>query len=58
MSDPSGQASGVSGHGREQAGGPAAPRRPRWVLVSVLLMGLMVVAFVAVHLAAGGLGQH
>ncbi|HEY5842084.1 MAG TPA: hypothetical protein VIU87_11540 [Mycobacterium sp.] len=38
--------------------GPVVPRRPRWVLVCWVLLGLLVVAFLVVHAVTGGLGQH
>lgn len=33
-------------------------RRPRWVLVTCVLLGLLVVGFLVLHVATGGLGQH
>lgn len=33
-------------------------RRPRWVLVAWVLMGVLIVGFLILHVATGGLGQH
>ena len=33
-------------------------RRPRWVLVTWVLLGLPIVGFLVLHVATGGLGQH
>jgi hypothetical protein len=37
---------------------PAPPRMPRWVVVSLLITGAALAAFVIVHLAGGGFGNH
>lgn len=59
MTDPSARRSGdVPDRDRGARAGPAVPRRPRWVLVCWVLLGLLVVAFLVVHAVTGGLGQH
>ncbi|WP_164835844.1 hypothetical protein [Actinacidiphila soli] len=37
--------------------GPA-PITPRWVKVSGIIAGVLVVAFVVMHIAGGGMGGH
>lgn len=34
------------------------PSRPRWVSIIWLVIGVVVLAFLIVHVATGGLGQH
>jgi len=59
MTDPPAPRSGdVPDRGRAARAGPEVPRRPRWVLVCWVLLGLLVVAFLVVHVVTGGLGQH
>jgi hypothetical protein len=59
MTDPSAPSSGdVPDRDRGARAGPAVPRRPRWVLVSWVLLGLLVAAFLVVHVVTGGLGLH
>ena len=41
------------------AGGRFSPRRrPRWVVVTWVLLGLLIIGFLVLHVATGGLGQH
>ncbi|MDX6345805.1 MAG: hypothetical protein QOF84_595 [Streptomyces sp.] len=43
------------------AGGPgrgSAPSTPRWVKVSGIIAGVLVLAFVVMHLAGGGMDGH
>jgi len=60
MTDPSAPVSGdvPDGRGRTVRAGPAVAGRPRWVLVAWVILGLLVVAFLVVHVVTGGLGQH
>ena len=38
---------------------PETPRRPRWVVSTWAVLGLLIIGFVILHVATGGaLGQH
>jgi len=53
----------MTGDARDRRGTPSGGRfttrrRPRWVLVTWVLLGLLIVGFLVLHVATGGLGQH
>ena len=44
--------------GASTGGHYLARRRPRCVLITWVLLGLLIVGFLVLHVATGGLGQH
>lgn len=53
----------LTGDAPDRRGAPSAGRfttrrRPRWVLVTWVLLGSLIVGFLVLHVTTGGLGQH
>ena len=58
MTDPSFDNDGSTGQATHRPSGPTPPHRPRWVMVSLILVAGLIVLFVVLQLTGVAPGRH